>query len=52
MAVVCSVSTEVLSVEGAVVNMCDVLGGELLMLETYEVVVSPGEVVLWELVSF
>ena len=33
------------------VNMCVVLGAELLMMEAYEVVVSPGEIVLWELVS-
>ena len=33
------------------VNMCVVLGAELLKLEAFEVVVSPGEIVLWELVS-
>ena len=32
-------------------NMCVVLGAELLMMGAYEVVVSPGEIVLWELVS-
>ena len=32
-------------------NMCVVLGAELLMLGACEVVVSPGEIVLWELVS-
>ena len=32
-------------------NMCVVLGTELLMMEACKVVVSPGEIVLWELVS-
>ena len=42
------VSTEVLSVDGVVVNMSDVLGGKLLGLGSCEVVVSSGEGVLWE----
>ena len=42
------VSTEVLSVESVVVKMSDVLGGEVLRLGSCEVVVSPGEGVLWE----
>ena len=45
------VSTEVLSMEGFVVNMSDVLRGEVLRVGIYEVVVSPGEIVLWELDS-
>ena len=47
----CLVSTEVISVEDAVDNLCVELGAELLMLGACEVVVSPGEIVLWELVS-
>ena len=47
----CLVSTEVISVEDAVDNMCVELGAELLMLGAYEVVVSPEEIVLWKLVS-
>ena len=37
--------------EDVLVNMFVVLGPELLKLEACEVVVSPGEIVLWELVS-
>ena len=33
------------------VNMCVEIGPELLKLEACEMVVSPGEIVLWELVS-
>ena len=47
----CPVSTEVLSVEAEVVNMCDVLGSELLTLGTCEVVVASGEGGFWEPVS-
>ena len=47
----CPVSTEVLSVEGEVLNISNVLGEEVLLLGVYEVVVLPGEIVLWELVS-
>jgi hypothetical protein len=50
-AIVCLVSTEVISVEDAVDNLCVELGAELLMLGACEVVVSPGEIVLWKLVS-
>ena len=32
-------------------NMCVVLGAELLMLGACDVLFSPGEFVLWELVS-
>lgn len=45
------VSIEVLSVEGAMVNMSEVLGGELFMLGACEVVFAPGGSVVWELVS-
>jgi hypothetical protein len=37
--------------EDVVDKMCVVLGAELFMLGTCEVVVLPGEIVLWELVS-
>ena len=37
--------------EDAVDNMSVELGAELLMMAACEVVVSPGEIVLWELVS-
>jgi hypothetical protein len=50
-AFVCFVSTEVLFVEGIVVSICDVFGGELLMFGACEVVVSPGEIVFGEFVS-
>lgn len=42
----CPESTEVLSVEDVVVNMCVVLGAELLILGACEVVVPSGEIVL------
>ena len=44
-------STEVLSVEGFVVSMSGILVGTLFTIAVYEVVVSPGEIVVWELVS-
>ena len=47
----CPVSTEVLSVEAEVVNICDVLGGELLTLGACEVVVASREGGFWEPVS-
>jgi len=48
---VCPVSPEVPSVEAVVVNMSEVLGGELLSLGACEVVVASGDSVVWELVS-
>lgn len=47
----CPVSPKVLPVEAVVVNMSEVLGGELLSLGACEVVVASGDSGVWEVVS-